>query len=89
MPLSARLLLTSLVVLAGVGVLLVLLFYVSQWAHLDTVHWLIRNTFTYAVFAAVVLFQGEIRRALAHLDVDVDNGDGGGRDSGDARGLGS
>lgn len=49
------------------GGLLVMMFYVSRWAHLETVHWLIRNTFAYAAFVAIVLFQSEIRRALAHL----------------------
>jgi diadenylate cyclase len=49
------------------GAFLVGLFYLSRWAHLDTVHWLIRNTFGYVVFAAIVLFQSEIRRALAHF----------------------
>lgn len=49
------------------GGLLVLLFYVSRWARLETVHWLIRNTLGYVVFAAIVLFQSEIRRALAHF----------------------
>ena len=52
----------------GIGVgLLVGLFYLSRWWHLDTVNWLIRNTFGYVVFAAIVLFQSEIRRTLAHL----------------------
>jgi diadenylate cyclase len=43
------------------------LFYASQWAHLETVNWLIRNVAGYVVFAIIVLFQSEIRRALAHL----------------------
>lgn len=52
----------------GIGVgLLVGMFYVSRWARLDTVNWLIRNLFGYIVFAAIVLFQSEIRRTLAHL----------------------
>jgi diadenylate cyclase len=52
----------------GIGVtLLVGIFYVSRWWHLDTVNWLIRNIFVYVVFAAIVLFQNEIRRTLAHL----------------------
>src|SRR5947199_2329737 len=46
---------------------LVALYYGSQWAHLETVNWLIRNLFGYVVFAVVVLFQSDIRRALAHL----------------------
>src|SRR5439155_15854428 len=50
----------------GAGVL-VGLFYGSRWAHLETVNWLIRNVFGYVVFAVIVLFQADIRRALAHL----------------------
>jgi len=50
----------------GAGVL-VALFYGSRWAHLETVNWLIRNLFGYVVFAVIVLFQSDIRRALAHL----------------------
>jgi diadenylate cyclase len=49
------------------GSVLVLLFYGSRWAHLETVNWLIRNVFGYIVFAVIVLFQADIRRALAHL----------------------
>jgi diadenylate cyclase len=45
----------------------VALFYGSQWAHLQTVNWLIRNMVGYVVFAIIVLFQSDIRRALAHL----------------------
>src|SRR5918994_4268419 len=43
------------------------LFYVSVWGHLETVNWLIRNMAGYVVFAFIVLFQSDIRRALAHL----------------------
>lgn len=50
----------------GLGVL-VLLFYGSRWAHLETINWLIRNMVGYVVFAAIVLFQSDIRRALAHF----------------------
>src|SRR3989449_2388282 len=50
----------------GAGVL-VALFYGSRWGHLETVNWLIRNLFGYVVFAGIVLFQSDIRRALAHL----------------------
>lgn len=50
----------------GVGVL-VALFYGSRWGHLETVNWLIRTFAGYLVFAAIVLFQSDIRRALAHL----------------------
>src|SRR5438046_3823181 len=50
----------------GAGVL-VALFYGSRWGHLETVHWLVRNLVGYIVFAVIVLFQSDIRRALAHL----------------------
>jgi diadenylate cyclase len=47
--------------------LLVLLSYSSRWGHLETIDWLIRNSLGYVVFAVIVLFQADIRRALAHL----------------------
>jgi diadenylate cyclase len=50
----------------GVG-LIVGLLYLSQWAHLETVNWLIRNLGGYLVFGVIVLFQSDIRRALSHL----------------------
>ena len=50
----------------GAG-LTVALFYVSQVAGLETLNWLIRNMIGYVVFAAIVIFQSDIRRALAHL----------------------
>src|SRR5262245_31632985 len=43
------------------------LFYLSGWSHLETVNFLIRNFVGYVVFAIIVLFQADIRRALAHL----------------------
>jgi diadenylate cyclase len=46
---------------------LVALYYGSRWSQLETVNWLIRNLFGYVVFAVIVLFQSDIRRALAHL----------------------
>jgi diadenylate cyclase len=49
------------------GGVLVALFYGSQWGRLETVNWLIRNLAGYLVFAVIVLFQADIRRALAHL----------------------
>ena len=45
----------------------VLVFYVSQWGQLETVNWLVRNVAAYIGFAVIVLFQADIRRALAHL----------------------
>jgi diadenylate cyclase len=45
----------------------VALFYGSRWANLETVSWLVRTSAGYVVFAFIVLFQSDIRRALAHL----------------------
>ena len=50
----------------GSGVILGV-FYLSRWSHLETVNFLIRNFVGYIVFAVIVLFQSDIRRALAHL----------------------
>ncbi len=50
----------------GAGLMVGLLF-LSQVAHLETVNWLIRNIVGYVVFADIVLFQSDIRRALAHF----------------------
>lgn len=50
------------------GVLLMVgLYYASEQAPLPTVNWLIRDMFGYIVFAAIVLFQADIRRALSNL----------------------
>jgi diadenylate cyclase len=49
------------------GVFLIGLYFLSQWLQLETVNWVIRNLATYVVFAIVVLFQADIRRALAHF----------------------
>ena len=46
---------------------LALIFYGSRWIRLDTVNWLVRNFLGSIVFAIIVLFQSDIRRALAHL----------------------
>ncbi len=50
----------------GAGVLAVI-FYGSRFLRLDTVNWLVRNFLGSIVFAIIVLFQSDIRRALAHL----------------------
>lgn len=50
----------------AIGITLVAgLFFVSRTLQLETVNWLIRNIVGYVVFAAIVLFQADIRRALA------------------------
>src|SRR3954449_10721484 len=58
---------TRAVQMALGGGVIVALFYGSRWGHLETVNWLIRNLAGYIVFAVIVLFQADIRRALAHL----------------------
>ena len=58
---------TRAVQMAVGGGFLVALFYGSRWGHLETVNWLIRNMVGYLVFGVIVLFQSDIRRALAHL----------------------
>ncbi len=58
---------TRAVQMAVGGALAVALFYLSRLAELETVNWVIRNLVGYVVFAAIVLFQSDIRRALAHL----------------------
>jgi diadenylate cyclase len=58
---------TRAVQMALGSALLVALFFFSQWAPLQTVNWLIRNIVGYVVFAAIVIFQADIRRALAHF----------------------
>jgi diadenylate cyclase len=47
--------------------LIVALFYGSRLAPLQTLNWLIRNALVYVAFAAIVIFQSDIRRALAHF----------------------
>jgi diadenylate cyclase len=49
------------------SVLVLLLLYLSRLFPLQTVSWLINNVLAYVVFAAIVLFQSDIRRALSHL----------------------
>ncbi len=52
----------------AVGSLLIIgLFYVSRLAPLQTLNWMIRNILLYVAFAAIVIFQSDIRRALAHF----------------------
>src|SRR5216110_657662 len=58
---------TRAVQMAFGGGILVAVFYGSRWSHLETTNWLIRNLVGYIVFAVIVLFQSDIRRALAHF----------------------
>ena len=58
---------TRAVQMAVGSMLVVALFYISQLAPLQTLNWLIRNALVYVAFGAIVIFQSDIRRALAHL----------------------
>ena len=52
----------------AVGVLfLALLYWVSTLFNLQTVNWLLRNFLPVLMFGIIVIFQSEIRKALAHL----------------------
>jgi diadenylate cyclase len=48
-------------------VILVLVFFASRWAELETVNWLLRNSLGYIGFAVIVLYQAELRKGLANL----------------------
>jgi len=50
----------------GVSILIAF-FYFSRWSRLETVSWLLTNILPYFVFAIIVIFQHEIRRALARF----------------------
>jgi diadenylate cyclase len=58
---------TRAVQMALGGGFLIGLYFVSRWFELETVNWVIRNLAAYVVFAIIVLFQADIRRALAHF----------------------
>lgn len=58
---------TRAVQMALSGGFLIGLYFLSRWLELETVNWVIRNLATYVVFAIIVLFQSDIRRALAHF----------------------
>jgi diadenylate cyclase len=58
---------TRAVQMALSGGFLISLFFLSEWLQLETVNWLIRNLAAYVVVAIIVLFQSDIRRALAHF----------------------
>jgi diadenylate cyclase len=58
---------TRAVQMALSGGFLIGVFFLSEWLQLETVNWLIRNLAAYVVVAIIVLFQSDIRRALAHF----------------------
>lgn len=54
-------------VLYGLAILLIVLFLVTNVFHLDALNWLLQRVSVYLALALVVIFQPEIRRALAEL----------------------
>jgi len=58
---------TRAVQMAVGSLFIVGLFYISRLAPLQTLNWMIRNVLVYVGFAAIVIFQSDIRRALAHF----------------------
>ena len=53
--------------MALTGGFMIGLFFLSRWLELETVNWVIRNLAAYVAFAIIVLFQTDIRRAMAHF----------------------
>jgi diadenylate cyclase len=53
-------------VLKGIGVL-ILVYFVSKAAGLDTINWILEHFWTIGLVAFVIVFQPELRRALAHM----------------------
>lgn len=53
-----------------IGILfLVAIYYISQILHLRSLHWLLKNLFGYFVSTIIILFQQEIRMALATIGI--------------------
>jgi diadenylate cyclase len=50
----------------GLGVIIAF-FYFARWIRLEAVTWMLTNVLPYFVFAIIVIFQHEIRRALARF----------------------
>src|ERR1044072_5321444 len=58
---------TRAVQMAVGSLLIILLFSLSRLGPLPTLNLMIRNMLVYFAFAAIVIFQSDIRRALAHF----------------------
>ena len=58
---------THAVQIAFGGGALVLLYWISELLDLQAVNWLLRTFLPYAIFGAIVVFQAEIRKMLAHI----------------------
>jgi diadenylate cyclase len=64
--------------LVGVGVLIIA-FYLARFGELRTLNWLISTSLPYAIFALIVVFQSEIRQALAKMGRKLTFAGGGAR----------
>src|SRR5690606_38851141 len=53
-------------ILSGMGVLAIA-YFISSWAQLLTFNWLLELIFSNLFLIVVILFQAELRRALAHI----------------------
>ena len=58
---------THAVQIALGGMVLFVLYWISTLFNLQTVNWLLRTFLPYLMFGVIVIFQSEIRKALAHL----------------------
>lgn len=56
---------TRAVQMVSAILLLVAIYQLARWAHLAMVDWLLTTTLPYLAIALIVLFQPEVRRALA------------------------
>lgn len=54
-------------ILTGLGILLVILYITTEVFHLDALNWLLTKLSSFLVLAVLIIFQPEIRRALAEL----------------------
>lgn len=53
-----------------IGILfLVAIYYVSQFLQLRSLHWILKNLFGYFVLTIIILFQQEVRMALANIGI--------------------
>ncbi len=56
----------ALQVLKG-AIILAFIFFAAQQLHLDTIHWMLARVFGFSIVAFLIIFQPELRRALAQL----------------------
>jgi diadenylate cyclase len=56
----------AVTMMTGVGALVVV-FYIAHLGNLRTLDWLVGTILPYSIFALIVIFQTEIRQALARL----------------------